>query len=38
MLMKTNAFEPAYKDIGLYNTSPIATDIQWYQLVPRREP
>jgi hypothetical protein len=36
MLMKTNALEPGYKDIGLYNASPIPSDIQWYQMVPRR--
>jgi len=27
--------EPGYNDIGLCNTSSIATDILWYQLVPR---
>jgi hypothetical protein len=26
--------EPGYNDIGLCDTSPIATDILWYQLIP----
>jgi hypothetical protein len=26
--------EPGYNDIGLYNTSPITSDIQWYLLIP----
>jgi hypothetical protein len=26
--------EPAYNDIGLYDTSSIASDILWYQLIP----
>jgi hypothetical protein len=26
--------EPGYNDIGLYDTSPIASDILWYQLIP----
>jgi hypothetical protein len=26
--------EPGYNDIGLYGTSPIASDILRYQLVP----
>jgi hypothetical protein len=26
--------EPVYNDIGLYNTSLIASDILWYQLIP----
>jgi hypothetical protein len=25
--------EPSYNDIGLYDTSPIASDILWYQLI-----
>ena len=28
-----NTVEPAYNDIGLYNTSPITLDILWYQLI-----
>ena len=28
--------EPGYNDIGLYDTSPIALDILWYQLIPPR--
>ena len=27
--------EPVYSDIGLYDTSPITSDILWYQLIPR---
>jgi len=26
--------EPDYNDIGLYNTSPITSDVLWYQLIP----
>jgi hypothetical protein len=26
--------EPGYDDIGLYDTSPVAPDILWYQLIP----
>jgi hypothetical protein len=26
--------EPGYSDISLYNTSSIASDILWYQLIP----
>jgi hypothetical protein len=26
--------EPGYNDIGLYDTSPITSDILWYQLIP----
>jgi hypothetical protein len=25
---------PGYNDIGLYDTSSIASDILWYQLIP----
>jgi hypothetical protein len=25
--------EPVYNDIGLYDTSPIASDILWYQFL-----
>jgi len=25
--------EPGYNDIGLYDTSPIASDIPWQQLI-----
>jgi hypothetical protein len=28
------AVEPAYNDIGLYDTTSITSDILWYQLVP----
>jgi hypothetical protein len=28
-----NTVEPDYNDIGLCDTSPIASDILWYQLV-----
>jgi hypothetical protein len=31
---KLTAVEPGYNDIGLYNTSYIASDILWYQLIP----
>jgi hypothetical protein len=27
-------FESGYNDIGLCDTSPIASDILWYQLIP----
>ena len=27
--------KPGYNDIGLYNTSLVASDILWYQLIPR---
>jgi hypothetical protein len=30
-----NTVETGYKDIGLYDTSSIASDILWYQLIPR---
>jgi hypothetical protein len=26
--------EPGYKDIDLCDTTPIASDILWYQLIP----
>jgi hypothetical protein len=26
--------EPGYNDIGLYDTSRIASDILWYQWIP----
>jgi hypothetical protein len=29
-----NTVQPGYNDIGLYDTSSIASDILWYQLVP----
>ena len=29
-----NTVEPGYNDIGLYDTSPITSDILWYQLIP----
>jgi hypothetical protein len=28
-----NTVEPGYNDIALYDTSPIASDILWYQLI-----
>ena len=30
-----SAVEPGYNDIGLYDTSCIASDVQWFQLIPR---
>jgi hypothetical protein len=27
------AVEPGYNDIGLYDTSPVASDILWYQTI-----
>jgi hypothetical protein len=30
--------EPGYNDICLYDTSSIASDILWYQLIPHYEP
>ena len=29
-----NTVEPGYNYIGLYDTSSIALDILWYQLIP----
>jgi hypothetical protein len=29
-----NTVKPGYNDIGLYDTSPTASDILWYQLIP----
>jgi len=29
-----NTVELGYNDIGLYDTSPIASDILWHKLVP----
>jgi len=26
--------EPCYNDVGLCETSPMASDILWYQLIP----
>jgi len=31
----THRVEPSYKDIGLCDTSSLASDILWYQLIPR---
>ena len=31
-----NIVEPRYSDIGLCDTSPIASDVTWYQLIPHR--
>jgi hypothetical protein len=28
------AVDSGYNDTGLYDTSPIASDILWYQLIP----
>jgi len=28
-----NTVEPGYNDIGLYDTSPIASDFLWYQFL-----
>ena len=33
-----NIVEPGYNDIGLCDTPPIASDILWYQLIPRCQP
>jgi hypothetical protein len=30
--------EPSYNDVGLYDTSSIASDNLWYHLIPHREP
>jgi len=30
--------ESGYNDIALYDTSSIATDIVWYQLIPHCQP
>jgi hypothetical protein len=29
----SNTIEPGYNNIGLYDTSPIVSDILWYQLI-----
>jgi hypothetical protein len=26
--------EPGYNDIGVYDSSPVVSDILWYQLIP----
>jgi hypothetical protein len=31
--MYINTAKPAYNNIGLYDTSHIASDIPWYQLI-----
>jgi hypothetical protein len=33
-----NTAAPDYNDTVLYNTSPIASDILWYQVIPHRLP
>jgi hypothetical protein len=33
---KACTVEPGYNDIGLYDTSPITSDILWYLLIPYR--
>jgi hypothetical protein len=35
---KENTVELGYNDIGLCDTSSIASDILWYQLTPHRQP
>jgi hypothetical protein len=32
---KGSTAKPGYNDIGLYDTSPTASDILWYQLIPQ---
>jgi hypothetical protein len=32
----TNTIEPGYNDTGLYGTSPVESDILWYQFVRQR--
>ena len=32
--LNRNAVELGYNDIGLYDSSPIASDALWYQLIP----
>jgi hypothetical protein len=34
LVIKTYTVEPGYNIIGLYDTSSIASDILWYQLIP----
>jgi hypothetical protein len=31
----SGTFEPGYNGIGLYDTSSIASDTLWYQLIPQ---
>jgi hypothetical protein len=33
---KRNTLKPGYNDIGLGDTSPIASDVLWYQIIPHR--
>jgi hypothetical protein len=33
---KISTVEPGYNDIGLYDTSSIASDILWYELITPR--
>jgi hypothetical protein len=33
---KYGRVEPGYNDIGLHDTSSIASDILWHQLIPHR--
>jgi hypothetical protein len=33
-----NTMEPGYNGIGLCDTSSIASDILWYQLIPHYQP
>jgi hypothetical protein len=35
LIVLVTTVEPGYKDIGLYDTSSIASGILWYQLIPR---
>jgi hypothetical protein len=30
-----NTVKPGYNDIGFYDTSPIMSDLLWYQLIPQ---
>jgi hypothetical protein len=30
---ETSTVKPGYNDIGLYGTSPVASDILWYELI-----
>jgi hypothetical protein len=34
MLHEENTIKPGYNNTGLYKTSPIASDILWYKLIP----
>jgi hypothetical protein len=34
-IVSQNTDKPGYNDIGLYDISATASDILWYQLIPR---